>query len=112
MCSYRSHPNSDHWSGDADDREPIRFGTHTDRDGEEVLGRSFSLNFPLKTNVVECSRTHLFYLNTILARNRVTPPLDGSSPPLPARPYDVATTAAVTPTVGGGARRTTVEDGA
>ncbi|KAF9379905.1 ubiquitin-binding protein cue5 [Podila verticillata] len=79
--SYRSHPNSEHWSGDADNREPIRFGAHTDRDGEEVL-----------------------------ARNRVTPPLDGSSPPLPARPYDVATTAAVTPTVGGGGRRTTVED--
>lgn len=48
----------------------------------------------------------------LLARHRATPPLDGSSPPLPARPYDVAATTAVGSTAAGGGRRTTVEDGA
>ncbi|KAG0359365.1 ubiquitin-binding protein cue5 [Podila minutissima] len=81
--NYRNHPNGDHWSGESDDREPIRFGANTDRDGEEVL-----------------------------ARHRATPPLDGSSPPLPARPYDVAATTAVGSTAAGGGRRTTVEDDA
>ncbi|KAF9431304.1 ubiquitin-binding protein cue5 [Podila epigama] len=77
--SYRNHPNSDNWSG-ADSHEPIRFGAQTDRDGEEPL-----------------------------SRNRVTPPLDRSNPPLPARPYNVAPTTAVGTN---GDRRTTVEDGA
>ncbi|KAG0326639.1 hypothetical protein BG004_002926 [Podila humilis] len=47
-----------------------------------------------------------------LARHRATPSPDGASPPLPARPYDVATTAAVGPNAAAGGRRTTVEDGA
>ncbi|CAO3570470.1 unnamed protein product [Mortierella alpina] len=47
-----------------------------------------------------------------LARNRVTPPLDGTTPALPARPYNVdgARTAAASDAVPTD-RRTTIEDG-